>query len=239
MSQRHAAAQNNLPAICRPAPPPQLPTHTKPPQNQYKGGVIIDASALPADAGAFGAALDASLARWLASGKRGVWLKLPLASAGLVPTAAARGFDFHHAERGHVMMTRWLPRDAQSTLPPNASHQVGVGAFVVNGRGEVLVVQEANGPLKGKGVYKMPTGLVHAGEDIIDAAVREVAEETGIVATPDAVIAVRQAHNFAFGKSDAFFCVGMRAAGDQEPRPCVSAVCFCVCVGCCVVFMVC
>jgi hypothetical protein len=29
---------------------------------------------------------------------------------------------------------------------------------------QVLVVQENSGVLKGKGVWKMPTGLVHAGE---------------------------------------------------------------------------
>lgn len=50
------------------------------------------------------------------------------------------------------MMTRWLPDDVPSTLPPNASHQVGVGAFVINENDEVLVVQEAMGPLKGKQV---------------------------------------------------------------------------------------
>ena len=61
------------------------------------------------------------------------------------------------------MMTKWLPTNRPDTLPPNASHQVGVGAIVVNSEGRVLVVQEANGPLKGQGVWKMPTGLVHAG----------------------------------------------------------------------------
>jgi hypothetical protein len=149
---------------------------------------------------------------WAAQGKRGVWLKVPLAKAQLVGPAAADApggrFQFHHAEADYVMMTRWLPQDAQSTLPPNASHQVGtggprmrpgplhpsppresvaepphkalggrgklparhpspaprapppppprpqvgVGAFVVNARNEVLVVQEAMGPLKGKKV---------------------------------------------------------------------------------------
>lgn len=38
------------------------------------------------------------------------------------------------------MLTRWLP-DTENKLPPNASHQVGVGAFVLNERREVLVVQ--------------------------------------------------------------------------------------------------
>ncbi len=61
------------------------------------------------------------------------------------------------------MMTKWLPAQLPDTLPPNASHQVGVGAFVVNSRRELLVVQEASGPLRGQGFWKMPTGLVHAG----------------------------------------------------------------------------
>lgn len=38
------------------------------------------------------------------------------------------------------MLTRWLPA-TENKLPPNASHQVGVGAFVLNERREVLVVQ--------------------------------------------------------------------------------------------------
>jgi ADP-ribose pyrophosphatase YjhB (NUDIX family) len=62
------------------------------------------------------------------------------------------------------MMTKWLS-PAANTLPPNASHQVGVGAFVVNEQQQVLVVQEANGPLRGEGFWKMPTGIVHQGED--------------------------------------------------------------------------
>ena len=89
--------------------------------------------------------------------------------------------------------------------------QVGVGAFVVNHRQEVLVVQEAAGPLRGSGVWKMPTGLVDAGEDVTAAAVREVAEETGVAVTPAAVLALRQAHGFGLAaKSDLFFCVGLR-----------------------------
>lgn len=33
-------------------------------------------------------------------------------------------------------------------LPPNASHQVGVGALVLNEKGEVLVVREKHGELR-------------------------------------------------------------------------------------------
>lgn len=67
------------------------------------------------------------------------------------------------------MMTKWLPESAPNTLPPNASHQIGVGAIVVNERQEMLVVQEANGPLRGQDFWKMPTGLVHVGTYCVQA----------------------------------------------------------------------
>ncbi len=56
------------------------------------------------------------------------------------------------------------------------------------------------------------TGLVDAGEDISTAAEREVLEETGVRAKFSAVLALRQAHGFAFGKSDFFFVVALKCA---------------------------
>lgn len=64
------------------------------------GGIIVDSDALPANASAFEAALSTSMAAWRAAGKRGIWLRVPLGHAALIPAAAAAGFDFHHAEEG-------------------------------------------------------------------------------------------------------------------------------------------
>ena len=174
-------------------------------------GVKIDPSALPLDDPAsFQARLTASCTHWAANGRKGVWLKLPTAAAGLFPAAVACGFTPHHAEPDYVMLTRWLT-DTPSKLTANASHQVGVGAFVVNAKRQVLVVKEALGPLRGTGIWKMPTGLVDCGEDVTTAAAREVEEETGVVATPVAVLALRQAHGFGVAaKSDIFFCVELK-----------------------------
>ncbi len=58
----------------------------------------------------------------------------------------------------------------------------------------------------------MPTGLVDAGEDIATAAEREVLEETGVVATFEKLLCLRQAHNISFGKSDLFFVCVLKAS---------------------------
>ena len=47
------------------------------------------------------------------------------------------GFVYHHAEPTYVMLATWLADDVPSTIPANASHQVGVGAFVLNAKAEV------------------------------------------------------------------------------------------------------
>ena len=112
-------------------------------------GVAVIPSSIASDPATFGEQLDLSIEGWIASRRRGVWLKIPIEKSGLIEVAVDRGFIFHHAEQAYVMLTRWLP-DGPSQLPANASTQVGVGAVVVNDDGGVLLVQEAVGPLRGE-----------------------------------------------------------------------------------------
>ena len=59
--------------------------------------------------------------------------------------------------------------------------------------------------------HTLPTCVrLQQGEDISEAAEREVLEETGVRATFDGVLAMRQAHGFAFGKSDLFCVVALK-----------------------------
>jgi hypothetical protein len=112
-------------------------------------------------------------------GKKGVWLKLPVDRAEFVPLAVKEGFKYHHAEESYLMMTYWIP-DEPNMLPANASHQVGVGGFVINDQMEVLVVQEKYCGSSLDGVWKLPTGFILASEEIYTGASREVKEETGV-----------------------------------------------------------
>ncbi|KAL6760913.1 NUDIX hydrolase domain-like protein [Haematococcus lacustris] len=179
------------------------------------GGVIVDELQLPEDPVEFRCKLEGALKTWVNAGVRGVWMKLPLSHAHLVgPAVQEGGFRPHHAGERHIMLVRWLAA-SPCTLPLGATHQVGVGAFVLNEQQQVLMVMERNGPLKGKAVWKLPTGLCNEAEDVPEAAEREVLEETGIRARFDCMLAVRQAHGFALGHSDLFVVVAMRAEAGQ------------------------
>ncbi|XWS12969.1 hypothetical protein CRYUN_Cryun37aG0135300 [Craigia yunnanensis] len=146
--------------------------------NDRYGGVIVEVSE-PMDSALFASILRASIAQWRHQGKKGVWIKLPIQHVNLVEAAVKEGFWYHHAEPNYLMLAYWIP-EGTHTLPANASHRVGIGAFVMNEKREVLVVQESTGRFRGLGVWKFPTGVVNEGEDLCTAAVREVKEETAV-----------------------------------------------------------
>ncbi|OMO76960.1 hypothetical protein CCACVL1_15253 [Corchorus capsularis] len=171
--------------------------------NDRYGGVVIEITE-PMDSALFASLLRASIAQWRHQGKKGVWIKLPIQHANLVEAAVKEGFWYHHAEPNYLMLAYWIPESAP-TLPANASHRVGIGAFVMNEKREVLVVQENTGRFRGTGVWKFPTGVVDEGEDLCTAAVREVKEETAIDTKFVEVLAFRQSHKSFFEKSDIFF----------------------------------
>ena len=58
---------------------------------------------------------------------------------------------------------------------------VGVGAVIVD-KGRVLLVRRGTEPMKGH--WSLPGGLLELGEGVLDAVVREVREETGLIVDP-------------------------------------------------------
>ncbi|KAI3686137.1 hypothetical protein L1987_79810 [Smallanthus sonchifolius] len=176
--------------------------------NDDHGGVVVE---LKEHMGPFIflTRLKTSMSQWTLQGKKGVWIKLPIHLVNLVETAVKEGFCYHHAEPDYLMLVNWIP-ETTNTIPANASHRVGVGAIVLNDKRELLVVQEKNGIMRGRGIWKIPTGIVEEGEDISAGVIREVKEETGIDVEFVEVLAFRQWHKVFFGKSDLFFVCMMR-----------------------------
>jgi 8-oxo-dGTP pyrophosphatase MutT (NUDIX family) len=152
--------------------------------------------------------LQHQLALWKANGTRGVWLHVDPSQARIVPWAIQEGFEFHmvlHPDKT-LILSQWLPTHTPSRLPHPPSHQIGVGCLVWHPEDDcmdnnddddrrLLVVQEKTGPAAKFGLWKMPTGLADPSEDIPDAAVRELLEETGLHATFDGMVGFRQAHS--------------------------------------------
>ncbi|RMG05794.1 MAG: NUDIX domain-containing protein [Nitrospirae bacterium] len=69
--------------------------------------------------------------------------------------------------------------------------------IVENERGEILLVKRANQPMRG--MWCLPVGFAEADEEIEDAALRELREETGLSGELGGVVDVRTAHNWFYG----------------------------------------
>ncbi|XP_056164225.1 nudix hydrolase 2-like [Syzygium oleosum] len=97
--------------------------------------------------------------------RRGVWIKVPIEHAHLVKSLVKEGFGYRQMLRIRNIFFSF----------------------------RVLVVTEKGGKFKGRGIWKLLTGLVDEGEDVFATAIREEKEETGIDTEFDEVLASREA----------------------------------------------
>ncbi len=69
-------------------------------------------------------------------------------------------------------------------MAPGAYH-IGVDIWVINAKGEILLTLRAPEKRELPGEWENTCGSVLAGETALEGAVRELREETGIVAAPE------------------------------------------------------
>jgi ADP-ribose pyrophosphatase YjhB (NUDIX family) len=80
--------------------------------------------------------------------------------------------------------------------------------------GEVLLVRMNYGPLKGE--WGAPGGLVNPDETVLEAAAREVLEESGVVMVPTGVLSVR--HYVTASQNNLLTVVsGLHLSGEPQP----------------------
>ncbi len=83
-----------------------------------------------------------------------------------------------------LLVEEWM-RAVVAGVPGYVTPKLAVGAVVGNDRGELLLVKRAD-----SGVWLYPTGWADVGYSASEVVVKEVQEETGIVAEPVRLIAV-------------------------------------------------
>lgn len=74
----------------------------------------------------------------------------------------------------------------------NTGYNIGVGGAVVRG-GQLLMVRRAS--RHGRGNWQLPGGFIEPDETIEQAVVREVQEETGVVAEVEGVLGLRNRYD--------------------------------------------
>ncbi|MCA9947418.1 MAG: NUDIX domain-containing protein [Anaerolineales bacterium] len=188
------------------------------------GGVFPEMRAFSQNGIDFGTALAANLRDWSKAGYRFVWLEFSLENAAFIAQAAAQGFAYHHINNGTLTMLHHLVAEAEG--PPDASHYVGVGGVVINGRNELLTIREKY--FDGRpAFYKLPGGFVNPGEHLAAAVEREVWEETAVRTQFHSLVGFRHWHVNRFGKSDLYFVCRLTPL-TEEIRPQDSEIAECV-----------
>ncbi|CAM9790231.1 unnamed protein product [Chrysoparadoxa australica] len=189
-----------------------MPTPFEYKETAYNSATINAGKVAVEDTNDFTLRLYSTITKAQTDGKVAFWLKVPMDYTHYCPIAAHFGFRFHHSQPNYVMMNVWLKPSSESKIPAFATHQVGVAGCVLNREKEVLLVKEK----RRNALWKFPGGLADAGEDIGDAACREVLEETGISTKFQSVMAFRQQHGMPmFGASDLYFVCRMGLDGSD------------------------
>ena len=155
--------------------------------------------------------LEPSIEQWRSQVKA-VWLEIPNNRLDLVPICGSFGFYPHHVSDRGIMMALWLS-PSPNTLPTYSTHYIGAGGLVFKDN-EILAIKLENS-IYGNVSWKLPGGLVNHNESILEGAVREVKEETGVLAEALGIIGFRERNHYMFDRGDIYYTVLMNAISTE------------------------
>ena len=114
-----------------------------------------------------------------------------------------------------TLVQEWMDTVGKG-VPGYVTPKVAVGAAVGNDKGELLLIQRAD-----SGIWLYPTGWCDVGYSAAEVVVKEVEEETGIIAEPVRLIAVLDGLRLGFTRvplySLLFYCQAV--GGELSPHP--------------------
>ena len=184
--------------------------------NRYKD-ITISPSSLYTNIEQFNAQMTNALALWTKQHVNGVWLKLPLRMAHLVPSAIALGFSNHHSTPLYFMFTKWLA-GGEPKFPGYGTHLARVEAIVTrehDGCIEYLMVKELYNSRTKR--WNFVNGTCKLAEFLADAVRREVREEVGIEVEVKSIIGLGDRTCVKFGHSEALICFHCIPIDDDAP----------------------
>ena len=112
-------------------------------------------------------------------------------------------------EQDHFVQ-EWMESVGEG-VPGYVTPKVAVGCIVGNDRGEILLVQRRE-----SGVWLYPTGWADVGYSAAEVAMKEVEEETGILAEPVALLGVVDGMRMGFSRFGMYMLLfHLRATGGE------------------------
>ena len=158
------------------------------------GGMIIDSSTIPQTLDEFENKLIQIISAQ--KNKKLLWITLPIGKSDYIPLLTRHNFVFFDCNETSITLLKRLA--ANPILPTATNHTIGVGAFVIDGN-QILVVKD-NIYKK----YKLPGGYIDNNENISQALMREVFEETGVNVSPESIVTLGHFSPGQFGESNIY-----------------------------------
>ena len=144
------------------------------------GGVEIDNSTIPERLDEFEKDLINIISEQ--HDKNLLWITLPIIKSNYIPLLTRHEFIFFDCTGTSLTLLKKLTADP--AIPAATNHTVGVGAYVMD-QNEILVVKDRI--FKS---FKLPGGYIENDENISQALIREVFEETGINIRPESIVTI-------------------------------------------------